>query len=92
VVNLDGDAAMDLVVHAASYTDVSQNYVVVFFGGTGGDFIGSRLANTENVTGVTVSDVNGDGKLDLLCQRNFNNADTTLFYGNGAGQFSTTAP
>lgn len=92
VADLDGDTVMDLVVHAASSTDLGQNYVVVFFGGIGGGFTGSRLANTEAVTAVTVSDVNGDGKLDLLCQKNYNDANTTLFYGDGARQFSTTAP
>ena len=49
----------------------------------------TRIAGTDGAGALSVGDANADGKLDLLVTLL---AGVTPFYGNGAGQFSTTAP
>jgi hypothetical protein len=87
---LDGDAYLDLVALAqqnpAAATLGYKNYVTVTFTAGGG---AAKIAGTDNATDVTVSDVNTDGKLDLVVTLA---GGPTPFYGNGAGQFSTVAP
>ena len=93
VADLNGDGKLDLAVLAlASQSSIilgMPSYVVVSFGtGTGG-FSTTRIAGTDGVTNLSVGDANTDGKPDLLVTLP---GGTTPFYGNGAGQFSTTAP
>ena len=93
--DLNGDGKLDLAV-LASATPRSiglgmLSYVAVSFGVGDGRFSGTptRIAGTDGVTDLSVGDANTDGKLDLLVTLP---AGVTPFYGNGAGQFSTTAP
>ena len=93
VTDLNGDGKLDLAVRAAASQPSMilgmPSYVVVSFGAGDGGFTTTRIAGTDGVAALSVGDANADGKKDLLVTLP---TGTTPFYGNGAGQFSTTAP
>jgi hypothetical protein len=49
----------------------------------------TTVPGTSGATNVTVGDTNTDGKLDLTVELP---GGATVFYGDGAGNFSTTPP
>jgi len=70
-------------------TDSAANKVTVFPGtGAGGIGVGTPFVVGKNPVSVTVGDVNGDGKLDLITANN-DSGDLSVLLGNGAGSFAT---
>jgi FG-GAP-like repeat len=90
--DFNGDQVPDLVV---ANTTQSPNGTVSILLGTGGGFFGEAtpfLVGAESDTAdVEVSDVNGDGKLDLVTANHFGNnqASASVLLGNGDGTFAT---
>ena len=96
--DLNGDGNADIVV--ASETSGNTGSLVVLLGKGDGTFTaGQTLSvaqptannNAGPVIGVTIDDVNGDGKLDLIAVTNAKAADSGIFTftGNGDGTFAT---
>ena len=92
--DLNGDGKLDLVV-ANGYTgDYSLNYsqgssVEVFLGlGDGTFHASSAYGVVSNAQGITIADVDGDGKPDLLVTNGFSSTFTVLL-GRGDGTFTT---
>jgi hypothetical protein len=87
--NLDGVAIIDFP--SAQDPTLSVTVVQLALGNgdrtfqTGNDYV----PGTWNATSVEAADVNTDGNVDLLVGLP---AGLTTFYGDGAGNFSTTAP
>ena len=73
-----------------------KDYLIAIAAGTGdGKFLATTgVPGTSGALSAQVMDANGAGKLDLLVT--FDVADggvpMQMFYGNGAGGFSTTRP
>jgi hypothetical protein len=93
--NRDGN--LDVVGHLGFVAlDGTKDFRIVIASGKGdGQFLAATtVAGTTNALSARALDANGDGKLDLLVT--FDTADGGLpmqtFYGDGAGNFSTTAP
>jgi FG-GAP-like repeat len=90
--DINGDGKLDLIATIDIRYDsgTSPGLGVYTCRGGAGSF-GSKvlIPGTQGATSATPSDVNGDGKLDLIVMLS---AGATTFYGDGAGNFSTTAP
>ena len=95
--DLNGDGNADIVV--ASETSGNTGSLVVLLGKGDGTFtagqtlpVAQPTANTNAgpVIGVTIDDVDGDGKLDLVAVTNAQAADSGIFTftGNGDGTFA----
>jgi hypothetical protein len=95
---LTGDGKLDgvAIVRYRSLTVSNPSYtrVVVAVGdGTGGFSRSVQVPGTDDVSSVSVSDVNADGKSDLVGIFVVDGGVVTrTFYGDGTGQFSTTPP
>ena len=92
---LDGIALLDFIPLIT--TDERSSIVVAF--GTGDGKFSSAITSpiafpTYGQDSVSVADPNGDGKLDLLVSSYTVDAGTQAqtYYGDGAGNFSTTPP
>lgn len=97
--DLNGDGIADVVV--ASETDPSSATLTVFLGKGDGTFtqkqtiavpLNQSSSTAGPVIGVTIDDMNGDGKQDLIAVTNPISADSgiTIFVGNGDGSFPAT--
>jgi FG-GAP-like repeat len=94
--DVNGDGVPDMVV--ASEPNATTGALTVLLGSSNGTFtVGQSLSVTiPNVIntpfGVTIDDVNGDGKLDLIAITSATTTTTglTVFLGNGTGTFPTT--
>jgi hypothetical protein len=85
--NTDGSLDLAAAVHTETLVATVNTYNVQIVYGKGDGTFGSAVTvpGTDGATFVSVSDVNGDGKPDLEVY-------PTTFYGDGAGNFSTTPP
>jgi hypothetical protein len=96
--DLNGDGNPDMVV--ASETGSTTATLSVFLGKGDGTFTAGpvlpiTLLNQANVPlDVTIDDVNGDSKLDLIAvtASDGTSAGVTVFLGNGDGTFSSAIP
>jgi hypothetical protein len=92
--DFNGDGILDLAVTNASYNGITGQSVSIVLGNGDGTY-GSPIAYSvgTNPVAVVTTDVNGDGKLDLIVSNHDSNSVTTLL-GNGDGTFrnpTTTA-
>lgn len=88
--DINGDGKLDLVV--ATTTNGTNGALAVFLGNGDGSFNPQPLIATAPniVQWITILDLNGDGKPDILeCE---NNADIGFFAGNGDGTFQAEIP
>jgi hypothetical protein len=89
--DMNGDGIRDLII-----ADSGSNSILVYPGLGNGQF-GQALNDGHgffagtNPTGLTVADVNGDGKLDLLVANTGSN-DVSVLLGQGTGTNWTLAP
>ncbi|MGE5625348.1 MAG: FG-GAP-like repeat-containing protein [Bacillota bacterium] len=97
VADVNGDGKPDIIVANLTSSDVS-----VLLGNGDGTFVAQTSAEASAGTGtatphyavgadpifVTVADVNGDGKPDILAA-NFNDGTVSILLGNGDGTFQT---
>jgi len=88
--DINGDSKLDLVT-----ADWGSNDVSVFLGNGDGTFqsatnfpVLSRYSRNSYPSYVESSDVNGDGKLDLVTA-NWGSNDVSVFLGNGDGTFQS---
>jgi hypothetical protein len=91
VADLNDDGKLDLVVADSGYnpnfTDNFPKYVSVLLGNGDGTFQKQQSYQVGNEPfSVAVSDINGDGKLDLAVANRLDNTVSTLI-GNGDGTF-----
>jgi hypothetical protein len=102
VVDINGDGKLDVIAvvepNGLGGPPTPVSYVGISYGKGNGTFDaivtveGTQTELTLPSTGsigLTVSDVNGDGKLDMVVQSRF---PTRTLYGDGAGHFSPTPP
>jgi hypothetical protein len=92
--DLNGDGIPDIVV--ASATSVTTGTLSIFLGQGNGSFTAGATLNVPLVSatgvvplGVTIDDVNGDGKLDLIATTagSSSSSGITVFLGQGNGSF-----
>ena len=92
--DLNNDKNLDCVVIVTdmNLTGPSSTRVLVALGDGKRHFTNpAEVAGTDGVTSVALEDVNSDGNPDLQVYISSATAPTT-FYGDGAGNFSTTPP
>jgi hypothetical protein len=89
--NFNGDNKLDIVVLVYSGDPFNfPGFVAVALGRGDGSFDATTtVSGTSGATSVSVGDANTDGKLDLTVTLP---GGPTVFYGDGAGSFSTTPP
>jgi hypothetical protein len=90
--DFNGDGKLDLAVTSAGYTG-PQDVVNIFLGNGDGTFTAAPTPTFPTGAApqaISVADVNGDGKLDLIIANN-QGASLTILLGNGDGTF-TAAP
>ncbi len=88
VQDLNGDGKLDLAVSYAQTNGLGAMLVSVFLGQGDGTFqsrVDYPLGGTPTSAVVGISDVNGDGKPDLVAVRS--DQVTSVFLGNGHGSF-----
>jgi hypothetical protein len=92
--DLNGDGIPDIVV--ASDTSATTGTLSIFLGQGNGSFTAGATLNVPLVSatgvvplGVTIDDVNGDGKLDLIATTagSPSSSGITVFLGQGNGSF-----
>jgi uncharacterized protein (TIGR03437 family) len=89
VADLNGDGFPDLVVTDSGETITPGSAYVLMNDGSGGFRTPQALAASSYPQAVSVADVNGDGKLDLvICTSDVNlNYQLAIALGNGDGTF-----
>jgi hypothetical protein len=90
--DFNGDGKLDLAVTSAGYTG-PQDVVNIFLGNGDGTFTAAPTPTFPTGTSpqaISVADVNGDGKLDLIIANN-QGASVTILLGNGDGTFTPAA-
>ena len=89
VADVNGDGINDLIAAEGFGSTVSANGVYVFLGHSDGTFANPvQYAAGPTPNGVTIDDVNGDGKLDLIVPNNgFGPGNIQVLLGNGDGTF-----
>ncbi|MDR3456984.1 MAG: VCBS repeat-containing protein [Verrucomicrobiae bacterium] len=87
--DINGDGKIDLI--SANYNASAASSVTVWTNnGLGGFVVSATAAGGTNPRRVTVADLNGDGKPDLIVA-NYNTQLLTLLTNNGSGGFSLSA-
>ncbi len=102
VVDLDGDARPEIVVANGNPPDglVAGNFLAVYHPLPGGGFVGhapapdvrlGSTATTLDPAEIEVADVDGDGRLDLVCA-NRSGGNVAVFLQQSGGGFGTGTP
>jgi hypothetical protein len=88
--DVNGDLKVDLI--SASYDSSGGGSTLDIFTNTGtGGFAASAVLSVGGpVNSVTTADVNGDGKIDLICQNSSDNS-LTILTNNGHGVFTVAS-
>jgi uncharacterized protein (TIGR03437 family) len=90
--DLDGDGNPDLVVLNADFTTFVSG-VQILLGNGDGTFRAGKFINTPALeprpASVAITDLNGDGKLDLVLTYCCGESDAVYLLGNGDGTFRT---
>jgi Bacterial Ig-like domain (group 3)/FG-GAP-like repeat len=97
VADLNGDGIPDLVVASSGFSAPNVGTLTVFINKGDGTFQTPTTINlTIPVTGVTIDDVNSDGKFDLVATALQNPGATTtglnVLLGDGRGGFGVPIP
>jgi hypothetical protein len=85
--DLDGDDKLDLVVANQGAGDMVLWSVGVLLGNGDGTFSAAADASADRARSVALTDLNGDGKLDLLMALD-NGPEVHVLLGNGDGTFA----
>jgi hypothetical protein len=91
--DFNGDGKLDLAVTGPPLTALQDSVVTILLGNGDGTFnvaSGSVLSTGAAPQAISVADLNGDGKLDLVIV-NYQGNSVTIFLGDGNGSF-TAAP
>jgi PKD repeat protein len=87
--DINGDGKLDLIC-ANSGNGFGNTLTVLTNNGSGGFGFSATLTVGNNPQSVVAADVNGDGKLDLICG-NDNDGTLTVLTNNGSGVFGYNA-
>jgi hypothetical protein len=93
--DLNGDGIPDLVVASLGFGTPNVGTLTVYLGkGDGTLQSPTTIELTIQVTGVTIDDVNGDGKLDLVATALAGTGTTgiNVLLGDGTGKFGAPIP
>jgi len=85
--DVNGDGKPDLICANAGFYPNYGNTLTVFTNNGNGEFGSNATLNVgNNPTSVKAADVNGDGKLDLICANQIDNT-LSILTNNGSGGF-----
>jgi hypothetical protein len=91
VIDLNKDQKLDVVALVSVSPTSGSNYVAYATGKGDGTFTSLvKVGGTDGATQASATDADGDGTIDLVVT--FASGSPKTFYGDGAGNFSTTAP
>jgi hypothetical protein len=88
--DFNGDGKLDLAVTPSGVAGPQDNVVNIFLGNGNGTFTAAptpTFPTGDAPQAISVADVNGDGKLDLIIANN-QGASVTILLGNGDGTFT----
>ena len=89
-VDVNNDGKMDLVCANAGYPGIGHTLSVLTNNGSGIFKLASTPTVGANPDSVVTMDVNGDGKVDLICA-NFHDNTLSVLTNNGSGSFGSNA-
>ena len=81
------DGKIDLAVTDVHSTNIEPNVYILNGNGTGGFTLSTTVSAKRTPRYISTTDVNKDGKIDLVIS-NANSNDVTILQGNGLGGFS----
>jgi Bacterial Ig-like domain (group 3)/FG-GAP-like repeat len=93
--DLNGDGIADLVVASTGFSPPNVGTLTVYLGKGDGTFQAPvTIGLSIPATGVTIDDVNGDGKLDLVATSLLGSGTTgiNVLLGDGKGNFGVPIP
>jgi|GEM_PF-2826632 len=88
--DVDADGDLDLVCGNLAFQDGDSNTVYLNEGGTFAEFPSWSSGATNRTRCLALGDVDGDGRLDMVCGNGASNTQSTALYLNQGGHFGST--